>query len=137
MLLDWHALTVEPDGITDFGPCPDCGNMSRTVWGYVRMGDETLAAYYVTWTQNMPRHSAHFELIIGKWTEDSTAQDRQVAALAYRIVDGQGSFMVIDPSQRPEDANLASSHLRRDQVVGKPIADIIFAIVDAVYMKDP
>src|SRR5438034_1802 len=122
---DWHSLIVEPDGSTEFGPCPDCGNMSRTIWGFIHDADETLAAYYVTWTRNMPGHGAHFDLIIGKWTEDSTPQDRQVAMLAYRIIDGQGSFMVIDAQQRPGDADLASTSLRRDQVVGKPIADEI------------
>src|SRR5687767_14462494 len=99
--LDWRSVDLELDGVNDYGPCPHCGNMSRTVWGYAHYHEEPIAAYFVAWTLNSPDHGAHFDLIIGKWDEDSTPHDRIAVSLEYRIVNHQGSFMVIDAATRP------------------------------------
>ena len=31
----------------EFGPCPDCGQKTRRMWGYVYRSDIATAAYYV------------------------------------------------------------------------------------------
>jgi hypothetical protein len=135
--LDWRILRVEPTGSKDFGPCSCCGNMSRTVRGFVHSPKTTLAAYFVQWTLNAPEHGATFDLIVGNWGEDAGAQDRQAVSLAYRLLEGEGSFMVIDADSRPvADPSIADRALRRDQVIGTSLADDVFAIVDAVFMKE-
>jgi len=111
--------------------------MSRTVWGFVHSPEATLAAYFVQWTLGSPNDGAHFDLIIGKWGDKTTSKDRQVTSVEYRVVDKQPGFMVIDATTRPiADNSLANTALRRDQVIDKPIAQDIFAIVDAVFMKE-
>jgi hypothetical protein len=135
--LDWRALQVEPTGSNDFGPCSCCGNMSRTVWGFVHSPASTVAAYFVQWTLNNPGHGANFDLIIGKWGNQAIPKDRQAVSLEYRVIEQQGSFMVIDPTMRPVATNsLVGSALKREEVVGQSIAQNVFAIVDAVFMKD-
>jgi len=135
--LNWQKLQVEPTDSKDFGPCSCCGNMSRTVWGFVHTPDATIAAYFVQWTLNQPDHGADFDLIIGEWGEKSGLESRQAVSLEYRIFDGQGSFMVIDASARDVGSSeLVSEVLSREQVIGKPIADVAFAVVDAVFIKD-
>jgi hypothetical protein len=135
--LAWQELQVEPTDSKDFGPCSCCGNMSRTVWGFVNLADATIAAYFVQWTLNNPKHGANFDLIVGQWGEKPTSQKRQAISMEYRIIDGQGSFMVIDANTR-EFANneLVSTVLRREDVIGKPVADEAFAIVDAIFAKE-
>jgi hypothetical protein len=134
--LDWQKLDVEPADSNDQGPCSCCGNMSRTVWGFVHSPDETIAAYFVQWTLNKPEHRAIFDLILGQWGEE-TKHNRQAISMEYRIFDGQGSFMVIDASTR-ETANseLVGVALNREQVIGKSIVERAFSIVDAIFMKD-
>jgi hypothetical protein len=135
--LDWRTLQVEPTGSKDFGPCSCCGNMSRTVWGFVHSPSSTLAAYFVQWTLNSPQHGANFDLIIGAWGEDVTAEDRQAISLEYRVFEHGGEFMVIDSDTRPvADPSMVKEALRRDQVVGKPLAQHVFAIADAVFVKE-
>lgn len=134
--LDWRTLQIEPTGSTDFGPCSCCGNMSRTVWGFVHSVDSTLAAYFVQWTLNSPQHGANFDLVIGEWGE-STTQDRQAASLEYRVLENRGEFMVIDAITRPvANTSVANEALRRDQIIGTPLAEGIFAIVDAIFTRD-
>ncbi len=135
--LNWESLGIEPTGSNDAGPCECCGFMSRTIWGFVHAPSATLAAYFVQWTLGNPEHGANFDLVIGEWEENTTKDDRRVAALEYRVFDGGGEFMVIDAASRPvSGGEIASTALFRDQVVGKPIANDLYAIVDAIFMKD-
>jgi len=63
-----RELSIEPAESRDFGPCPCCGDMSRSVWGYVYSGDAAYAAYFVHWTLGqVSKHGAHIDLIVGRW----------------------------------------------------------------------
>jgi hypothetical protein len=130
-------LIVEPDGETESGPCSCCGTRTKTLWGFIHNGDETIAAYFVSWTLgHQKRDGATFEFIIGQWTEESTAEDRQLVALAYRVTAKGAGFIVIDAKKRDDD-ELVSKALTRDDVIGTPLADEVFALADAVYLNDP
>jgi hypothetical protein len=131
-------LIVEPDGETESGPCSCCGTRTKTLWGFIHRGDETIAAYYVSWTLGHKRRDgATFEFIVGKWTEESTADDRQLLALAYRMTPQGAGFMVIDAKKRGAgDDELASKALKREEVIGTPLADEVFALADAVCLND-
>lgn len=135
--LDWRVLQVEATDSHDSGPCPECGDMSRRVWALVHSPRATLAAYFVEWTLGKPEHDAHFDLAIGKWGEQATPGDRQAVSLIYHIKLGQGAFMVTDAASRPiAGSGLVGAALRRDQIVGQPIATEVFAIADAILAKD-
>jgi hypothetical protein len=135
--LDWRDLQLEPSGSNDSGPCACCGNMSRTVWGYVYKSDVPLAAYFVQWTLNNPAHGANFDFAVGKWGEGATNQDRQAVSMEYRIFEEQGSFMVIDSASRPvADNSLVSAALAREQVMSSPYLKQVFALVDSVFVND-
>ena len=46
--------------------------------------------------------------------------------------------MVVDAANRTISTSPLISHtLRRDEVIGKPIASEVFEIVDAIYLNDP
>jgi hypothetical protein len=60
-----HALSIEPTGEKVHGPCNCCGNVTRTVWGFVhRESGDTLPSYFVLRTVRSPRHDAFFDLIM-------------------------------------------------------------------------
>lgn len=128
-------LHIEPTGDAQFGPCPCCGFDTRRVWGFVHNRDATIASYFVNWTPSRPDHDAVFDLAIGKWGDGTTPADRSVVSLAYRP--SKASFMIIDAAERPMDfAAIASHRMSRDRVIGTPLADQAFAIVDAVWLRD-
>jgi hypothetical protein len=83
-------------------------------------------------------HGASFDLVIGKWGHGSTPEDRSIVALAYRIINGQPEFMVIDAAGRPiaKSGELSKRPLRRDEVIGTPLAKEAFAMVDAIWIGD-
>ena len=131
-----RTLSLEPTGEKVHGPCDCCGNVTRTVWGFVHTDSgPTLASYYVTWTVSSPRHDAFFDLIIGRWGEDASPADRKGVALAYRA--SKGSFMVINAGERPiATSPLISAALPAAQVVNDPISTTAYAIVDVIWLND-
>jgi hypothetical protein len=134
-----NALKIEPTGSSDYGPCECCGNFSRKVWGSINAGSKAVAVYYVHWTlTRVHDHGANFDLVLGPWGAGTSPADRAIVAVAFRIVDGGPSFMVIDAGSRPiaKDNQLASTALRRDQVIGTPLATEVFVMLDAIWTGD-
>lgn len=129
------SLEIEPAGSKDFGPCDCCGAMSRSVWGYVYRDGNAEAAYFVQWTfGEVERHGANVDVIVGSWGEGATAEGRSAVALEFRR--GQG-FLLVDARDRPiGQGSLAKRILTRSEVVGTPLADSVFDLVDAVWLQD-
>jgi hypothetical protein len=132
------SLEYEPANQAEFGPCPDCGQNTKRVWGYVYRGDVATAAYFVEWTPSHPQKDAVFDLILGQWGERTTSIDRQAVSVAFRVLESGPSFMVQDASvRRTASSSLASRTLDRADVVDQPIAATVFEICDLVYLADP
>jgi hypothetical protein len=132
-----YQLTINPEDERTFGPCCCCGNMTRRVWGYVYQDDAAIAAYFVEWTPEHEDTAANFDLIIGKWGEGSNPVDRKAVALDFRQLETGPAFRVIDAKDRPAGTNaLVGEALSRKQVIGEPIAQLVFGICDTVFLED-
>lgn len=132
------ALEYAFENEAELGPCPDCGQKTKRVWGYVYRSDIPTAAYYVEWTPSHPQRDAAFDLIIGKWGENAGPSDRQAVSVAFRVLDTGPAFMVQDASVRGVGSSpLVSRALNRTEVVGQPIAADVFQICDSIYLADP
>jgi hypothetical protein len=130
-------LELENDRIT--GRCECCGNVSRTVSGYAYFRGHPFAAYFVHWTMgHVPDYGANFDFIIGKWSADGgTPADRFAVSLVYRVTENGRGFMVIDATGRSiSTSGLAGHVLKREEVVGQPIARDAFALCDAIWLQD-
>jgi hypothetical protein len=98
----------------------------------------TVASYFVGWTEQKPEHGAAFDLVLGRWEDDATREDRFAVSLNYRILEATPQFMVVDALGRlPCGDELAGAALERKEVIGTPLAPQVFAVVDAIYMGDP
>lgn len=63
-----------------------------------------------------------------------TPDDRESVSLEYRNGENGPAFRVIDG--RLQEPNLARAALAREQVIGTELAPVVFALVDAIWMKD-
>jgi hypothetical protein len=133
-----EALSVEPTESADFGPCECCGDSTHRVWGFVHSSDSTVAAYFVQWTVGrVPDHGALFDLVLGRFGEQSSARDRSLVTLDYRLLETGPTFMVVDADGRPaDDRSFVGRALCRADVIGQPIAAKAFAVADAVLADD-
>lgn len=129
-------LTVEEGKHRDFGPCACCGGTTRSIWGYVSKDGVAYAVYYAQWTRDQPKHGGTWLVSIGGWAdEDETVRAR--VGLESRAPEGRIQFMLIDAQNTPWAAapGLGAS-LKRSEVVGTPLAQDVFAVVDAVLAQD-
>ena len=132
-------LEVELTG-ESHGHCDCCGNDSHTVWGMVHeVQGPSLAAYWVRWTHgHIAKKGANLDLVVGKWGEGTSANDRASVALLHREVPDQGpQIMVVDAKHSyPAKEAIAANALTRSDVVGTPLANHIFSLIDAIYLQD-
>lgn len=132
-----QRLEIEPTGEST-GHCDCCGSTTKRVWGFVHRDGDTVGAYFIGWAEGRPDHGASIELILGKWGEAATRQERYVVALDCRIIETSPQFMVVDAQGRlPSADDLAASALKRSEVIDTPLAPQVFALVDAIYGGDP
>jgi hypothetical protein len=104
----------------------------------VHRGNATEAVYYVQWTLGqVARHGAHINLIIGQWGDGAGPEKRVGVSLEFRWTERGPEFMVIDASSRKElFGDLAARLLSRGEVIGTPLAQKAFDIVDAIWLQD-
>jgi hypothetical protein len=124
---------------TSHGHCDCCGGVSHSVAGLLYNGGVAIAAYWMNWTEgHLSDSSANLDLVLGQWGEETGPADRYAVAMVHRqLADGTPSLMVIDAEGRPAaDGRLAHVGLRRDQVIGTPLAVQVFAMTDAIYEQD-
>ena len=130
---------IEPTGERG-GFCDCCGNHTRTVWGYVHeTGGGTLASYFFQWTvgKSIEEHPANFDLILGSWGEGTTKNDRCAISLVHFENGGVPGVSVIDANDRPiASSELVGSAKSRDELIGTPLAQQVFAIFDVVILQD-
>lgn len=121
------------------GLCACCGNVTRTIWGLVHNGDKTVAAYWLHWTTgHLDTDGANLDLVVGSWGDGTGPQDRFAASLLYREpINEPPALMVINANERKiAGSDLVRSALRREEVIGTPVADQVFALVDAIWLQD-
>ncbi|NPC59397.1 hypothetical protein [Caenimonas soli] len=120
------------------GTCACCGRTSKTIWGDLAQGELTVALYFVQWTLGAPEHAPNIDLVVGPWGDEAKPEHRLAISLLYHPAQGGGSFMVIDgEGRRTDDRFLCGRALKREDVVGTPLAQEVFALVDAVWLTEP
>ncbi|MDD7974011.1 hypothetical protein [Roseinatronobacter alkalisoli] len=122
------------------GFCDCCGNQTRTVWGYVHeKAGGTVAAYFVQWTvgKSIEDHPANFDLIYGTWGEGASKNDRRAISLIHFETEGIPGVSVVNANDRPiASSDLVGSAMSREELIGTPLAQQVFAIFDAVLLQD-
>jgi hypothetical protein len=130
------AFTIEKQGESS-GHCDCCGHTSKRIWGFVDRQDSGVAAYFATWTDyHLNDKGANFDFVIGAWGDGTSTADRFAASLEFRFQeDGSPTVFVVDADQEAF-RGLADIAMRRDEVIGTPLAKQVFDIFDAIYLQD-
>jgi|SRR5580765_3952745 len=116
------------------GVCPCCGSDTACTHGIVEKDGQRIASYLVKWTVGNPSHGMGWLISL-----PSQPSGREVSvSLGYSFE--HHSFMVRHLNDYPWDADDLSGFgemLDRDQVIGTPLAEQVFAVVDDVWLSDP
>lgn len=135
---DWRAYRLAPAAL-ETTTCDCCGDPTQTVSSDLFLGDDLASLYWVTWTPGKPDHRAAFRLVFGPWGDGADPSGRALALADYFIDEERGgSFWVRDDATaliRKDSAVRAA--LSRADIVGVLFGMTFFAILDAIFMKDP
>jgi hypothetical protein len=120
------------------GHCDCCGKQSKTIWGDLADSSGTRAVYFVQWTVNEPEHMPNFDIILGPWGDGTAPNDRVLVSLLYQPRLGGGSFMVASgKGRRADDRSLCGRALERADVIGTPLANGVFSLIDSLWLTEP
>jgi hypothetical protein len=120
------------------GCCDCCGKQSKTIWGDLSDSSGTKAVYFVQWTVDQPQHMPNFDLVLGAWGDNATPRNRVLVSLLYQPRPGGGSFMVANgKGRRADDRALCDRALERTDVIGTPLANEVFSLVDSLWLTEP
>lgn len=128
------TLEIEPASMKTSGQCACCGKSRRTAWGFVYVDGGPHACYFVEWTLGRRDCSARFDVVVGKWFDGTTENDREAVSLEYRLLDTGPSFAVVDADGRP--AAEVGRATKSAEVTGTPLADEVVSIAGAVLEAD-
>ncbi len=130
-------LTIEPDGEKLHGACPDCGEATRSVWGYVSTQEAARAVYYIRWTDYHLERGAQVAVSIGVWGDDSRPIERAMFGIECRTgADGPG-FMLVNAESMPWEDAFLGMRLTRQQALADPRRAEVFEILDRIVAEDP
>lgn len=131
-------LTIEPDGEKFHGPCPDCGEATRSVWGYVSTEEAARAVYYIRWTDFHLERGAQLGISIGTWGDGSRPNDRALFGVECRIAAAGPEFMLVDAASVPWSENgFLGTSLTRQQALADSRKPEMFEILDCLVEADP
>ena len=123
-------LSVRPTGSAELLSCDLCGDASRSVAGIVQ-GPAGETAYLVQWSVGkVKEHGAHFDLLMA-------GDPALIVAVQFKQTSDGPAFMVIDSKSRQAWKQFPQARrLAREAVIGGPLADTVFAVLDAIWLQD-
>jgi hypothetical protein len=118
--------------------CPDCGEESMTVWGWVSKDNAAHAVYYVGLMTGHQDISARFTISIGGWGDEGNVAKRHWAFIEARPISDRYEMMVRDPEESQyKTETLLGKPLSRSEVLGSELAEEFFAVADFIAFNDP
>lgn len=131
-------LRAEVLEIQDRAQSEDGGPASRLAQGRVWVRDFVHATFHAQWTPGRSAHPVLIDLVLGDH-EDGAPPDRRIGvSIAYRNVDRQGGFTIMDADARPfASPETLGEALRTAQVAGTPLAREAFDLAACVLRSLP
>ena len=122
--------------------CPDCGETSLTVWGFIHKNGTAHAVYYAGLMTGHSQISVRLTVSIGDWvTTDANRNEaklRQWLFIEARPTSDRYELMVREPEESLYfNKPLLGNPITRAEALGSPLLEEFFAVADFVAFNDP
>jgi hypothetical protein len=135
--LRWQEIVVIPEAEEEVR-CDCCGFPARRVEGRLVHREEPIGRFTVRWRPARPDHPARHVLYLGNWSRRSADDPAMAAVAEYLGGEGHGFYLRDDASAVLKAlAPWKPIFVRRADAIGKPLGQAIFAMLDAIHVKDP
>jgi hypothetical protein len=134
----WQEIVVIPE-IEENVTCDCCGLPARSAEGRLVHREEPLGRFTVRWRPGVPEHAARHVLYLGDWNRKGGMDDGPaVAAADYMGGESHGFYLRDDTPVILKALKPWRPHfIRRADAIGKPLGEVLFAMLDAIHVKDP
>jgi len=132
MSLTWDAIEVTAER-SEQTACACCGNTTNEVHGTLENDGEWLGHYMCRWSMQHPEKGVIFQIGLGDWRDQAPADARWMFGATYSTE--TAGFRLDD--LRRNDGGTDATLLDRSDIIDTPFAQEAFAMLDAVFMKDP
>ena len=138
MAIRWQEFVVLSDH-EERVACDCCGLPARSAEGRLVLREEPMGRFTVRWRPGHPEHPARHVLYLGNWNRRGTGEDGpSVAAADYLGGENHGFYLRDDTAEILKALRPWRPHfIRRADAIGQPLGDLLFAMLDAVHVKDP
>ena len=134
--LRWQEVVVLPDADEALA-CDCCRQRARRVEGRLLHREAELGRFSVRWRPGHPDHAALHVLYLGDWTRGRADQPPSVAAADYHGGADHGFRLRDDtPVLLRSLGPWRPRHVRRADAIGQPLGERLFAMLDAIHVKD-
>lgn len=137
MSLRWQEVVVIPED-DEAVRCDCCDAPARRAEGRLLHREAEIGRFSVLWRPGVPEHAARHVLYLGDWTRGRAEARPEVAAADYwggadpgfRLRDDTPALLRALGPWRPR-------FIRRADAIGQPLGERLFAMLDAIHVKDP
>lgn len=132
------ALKIDPEGrkVAEFD-CPDCGEPSRRVWGFILRDGDAHAIFFAS-CYHHGGDEAWIDVILSPtWADD--VDDHETFGCRVGPIEGQeepGASLVTGGAEAP-DSELFGHKLTRDEALEHPRLDDFWEVIDHILAEDP
>lgn len=131
---DETTLEIEPASMRASGRCACCGKSRRTAWGYVYRNGGPRACYFVEWTTGQQTCTAIVDVVIGRWFDGTTEDDREAVSLEYSLLPTGPSFSPVDATGRP--AAEVGRATKAIELTGTALVEEAITMANAIFEVD-
>lgn len=138
MAIRWQEIVVIPE-VEEAVTCDCCGLPARSAEGRLTHREMPLGRFTVRWRPEDPEHLARHVLYLGDWTRRGGMDDGPaVAAAEYQGGVNHGFYLRDDTAQLLKALKpWRPRFIQRQEAIGQPLGDLLFAMLDAIHVKDP
>ena len=134
----WQEIVVLPE-VEEEVTCDCCGKPARSAEGRLEHREVPIARFTFRWRPTDPSHPARHVLYLGDWTRKGGMDDGPaVAAADYLGGEKHGFYLRDDAAQLLKMLkSWRPRYIRRADAIGTPLGEKLFAMLDAIHVKDP
>lgn len=131
-MIAWEDIVLEEDDEIERTRCDCCRGVTTRITGYLWADNDMLGWYSATFSEHGATHPPVITHYVGDWSEGA-ARD---ARWGMRVLWHAKGCTLLDWDDDRRAGITSFTPLDRGDVIGTPYADHLWAMTDAVIMKD-
>ena len=130
-------LTLELGQEKPPSTCECCGNLLRSVHGFVYESMDAYAVYLACWTEGHAENGISLAISLGEWSDDAGPEQRMSVGLECRAASDQYTYSILEPTASPwRKTKFIGQMMTREQALKSELKDEFLRAAKYVTLND-